>query len=359
VRQQASASSGAPRVSVIVPARNEEACVGECLRSLAAQEGVAHEVLLVDDGSTDRTAAIGGEIPGVAVIAAGDRPDGWSGKNHAAAVGAAHARGEWLLFTDADTVHAPGSLAAALTEAEAAGAGLLSYSPAQQLRGFWQHAVMPLVFGELEAAFDPATVSDDAAGDAAANGQYLLVRRDVYDAVGGHGSVAGVLLEDVAFAKKVKAAGYRLLFRQEPVAVSTWMYRDMDSFVEGWTRSLASLFPDCRRRAALRAAEGALLLAGPVAALALAAGGRRLAAGLVAAAVTAGAVPFFRRVRKARFPAGATAVSPLGLPLFAWLLLRSQDHHERGLVTWKGRTYAGATHPGRAAGTAAPTHSAA
>lgn len=355
-------SSDVPVVSVIVPARDEEVVVGDCLRSLAGQAGVAHEVLLVDDGSADRTREIAAAIAGVTVVDPGPRPAGWSGKNHAAAAGAARARGRWLLFTDADTVHSPGCLAGAVAEAEAAGAGALSYSPRQILRGFWQHAVMPLVFAELEATFDPAAVSDDAAADAAANGQFLLVRREVYDAVGGHAAIAGVLMEDVAFAVRVKAAGHRLRFRQAPEAVATWMYRSLPELVEGWTRSLAAIFPDCRRRALRRAGEAALLLACPLAAAAFAASGRPLAALGAAGAAAAAAVPFFRRVRKARFGLAATLLSPAGLPVFAWLLARSPAHHRRGRVTWKGRTYPGAaaaagppaTLPGPTAATTSP-----
>jgi hypothetical protein len=343
-------------VSVVVPARDEEANVDTCLRSLVAQVDIAAEVFLVDDGSTDRTREIAAAIPGVTVIAAGPPAAGWSGKNNAVATGARAASGRWLLFTDADTVHSPGSLAAAVAEAEAAGAALLSYSPRQILRGFWQHAVMALVFAELEATFDPATVSDDAAADAAANGQFLLVRRDVYDAIGGHEAIAGVLMEDVAFARRVKAAGHRLRFRQAPEAVATWMYRSLPDLVEGWTRSLASIFPNCRQRAGLRAAEAVALLAAPPLAVALAATGRLRPALLLGAAAAATAVPFFRRVEKARFPLAATLAAPFGLPIFAWLLWRSQTHHDRGQVTWKGRTYPGArSGPGTTARFVQPT----
>src|SRR6266567_831537 len=105
-------------VSVIVPARNEEACLGECLQSLVAQTGVDFEVIVVDDHSTDRTHAIAASFHGVRVIEAGPLPEGWTGKNNAVTTGASHARGEWLLFTDADTLHLPGSLATALKEVQ-------------------------------------------------------------------------------------------------------------------------------------------------------------------------------------------------------------------------------------------------
>src|SRR6266576_7042329 len=106
-----------PTVSVIVPARNEEACLGACLESLVAQTGVGFEIIVVDDGSTDRTRAIAESVRGVRIISPGPLPAGWTGKNNAVVAGAKEARGEWLLFTDADTVHLPGSLARALTEA--------------------------------------------------------------------------------------------------------------------------------------------------------------------------------------------------------------------------------------------------
>ena len=113
-----------PQVSVIVPARNEEACLADCLQSLVAQTGVDFEIIVVDDHSTDRTREIAESFPGVRVIEAGPLPAGWTGKNNAVTTGAREARGQWLLFTDADTVHLPGSLAAAVKEARENGAEL-------------------------------------------------------------------------------------------------------------------------------------------------------------------------------------------------------------------------------------------
>src|ERR1700687_3902846 len=116
-----------PQVSVIVPARNEEACLATCLESLVAQQGVPFEILVVDDHSTDRTCEIAASFAhasranasrtNVRVIEADPLPAGWTGKNTAVATGVRHAKGHWLLFTDADTVHLPGSLANALKEA--------------------------------------------------------------------------------------------------------------------------------------------------------------------------------------------------------------------------------------------------
>jgi glycosyltransferase involved in cell wall biosynthesis len=117
-----------PAVSVIVPARNEEACLEACLESLVAQRGVDFEIIVVDDGSSDRTREIATSFAGLQVIEPGPLPAGWTGKNNAVTAGAKVARGEWLLFTDADTVHRPGSLARALAEAKQHRADLLSNS---------------------------------------------------------------------------------------------------------------------------------------------------------------------------------------------------------------------------------------
>ena len=173
-------------MSIIVPARNEQISLGACLESLIAQADVSLEIIVVDDGSSDGTRKIAESFAGVQIISAGALRSGWTGKNNAIFGGAAVARGEWLLFTDADSVHSAGSLARALGEARRNDAALLSYSPEQEVRGFWEKAVMPVIFAELAAAYRPADVSDPASAQAAANGQYILISREAYAAVGGH-----------------------------------------------------------------------------------------------------------------------------------------------------------------------------
>src|ERR1700683_3251098 len=150
----------APVVSVIIPARNEEVSLGACLESLVAQTGVNFEIIVVDDNSTDRTREIAGSFPNVRVIEAAPLPSGWTGKNNAVATGARQARGQWLLFTDADTVHLPGSLARSLKEAKRHGAALLSYSPEQIAKSFCEKAVMPVVFAQLASHYRPSDVAD-------------------------------------------------------------------------------------------------------------------------------------------------------------------------------------------------------
>src|SRR5246127_5695261 len=253
-------TSGKPEVSVIIPARNEEASLGACLESLVTQAGVEFEIIVVNDHSTDRTGEIAASFPGIRVIEAGTLPHGWTGKNNAVTCGAREARGQWLLFTDADTVHLPGSLARALAEAKEQKAEMLSYSPEQIAVTFWEMAILPVVFAELARQYPPSKVSDPASPIAAAYGQFILIRRESYDAVGGHVAVAGDILEDEALARLVKASGWKMRFRYAADAVRTRMYRNFAQLREGWTKNLALLFPHPGRLALKISALWAILI---------------------------------------------------------------------------------------------------
>ena len=328
-----------PSVSVIVPARDEEACLGACLQSLVTQTGVSFEVIVVDDASTDRTREIALSFPLVRTVDAGPLPEGWTGKNNAMAAGARQARGEWLLFTDADTVHLPGSLARSLAEARQHGAALLSYSPEQEVDGIWEKAVMPVIFAELATTYSPSRVSDPGSSAAAANGQYLLISRRAYDAVGGHAAIAGSLLEDVTLARKVKASGQKIFFRYGGDAVRTRMYRSFAKLREGWTKNLVLLFPSPVWLAMVRLLEFLSIL-GSVEAVVLGAlyGRKRLAIlALILFLILCGR--FVTRIRKANFASGVTSLALLGLPIFSYLLLRSTVFYRSGKITWKGRSY--------------------
>ncbi|HXZ31886.1 MAG TPA: glycosyltransferase [Terriglobales bacterium] len=322
-----------------MPARNEETCLGRCLESLRRQDGVSFEIIVVDDESSDRTREIAESFAGVKVIEAEALPVGWSGKTNAMASGARVARGAWLLFTDADTVHFPGSLARAIAEAKQNCATLLSYSPAQEVHGFWQKAVMPAIFAELAASYRPSEVSNPASAVAAANGQYLMLTREAYDAVGGHTAIANSLLEDVALARAVKASGRKIFFRFGGDVVRTRMYRSFTELTEGWTKNLVLLFSSPLRLAVLRFLEF-VLITGSMAELinAVLHGRTQVAVASAVVALILGGV-FWKRIRRAHFCWDANALALLGLPLFSYLLLRSCLFHKKGHVTWKGRRY--------------------
>ena len=328
-------------MSVIVPARNEEACLGACLQSLLAQHGVAFEIIVVDDQSTDRTREIAASFPSehVRVIDAGPLPAGWTGKNNAVTAGSRAARGDWLLFTDADTIHFPGSLPRSVEEATRHGAAMLSYSPEQIVKTFWEKAVMPVIFAELASSYRPSQVSDPKSPAAAANGQYLLITREAYAAVGGHAAIAGNLLEDVALARAVKRTGRKIFFRYGGDAVRTRMYRSYSQLREGWTKNLALLFPSPARLAALRALEFVLIVASFASSIASALRGHRQPAVMPAILGVILYALFLTRIRRAHFSWDANILALFGLPLFSYLLLRSKRQHATGNVHWKGRSY--------------------
>jgi len=324
-----------PEVSIVVPARNEEANLGACLQSLVAQTGLSFEIIVVDDGSTDGTRAIAQSFPGIRVVSSPPLPAGWTGKNNAVVAGASVARSAWLLFTDADTLHRPGSLARALAEAKENHAGLLSYSPEQIVITFWERAVMPVVFAELAAEYPPAKVRDPNSGVVAANGQYILVRRDAYEAAGGHTAVACEILEDVALARRFRDAGYRIYFRYGGDAVCTRMYRNWAQLRDGWTKNLALLF----RQPSRLALRSMLYWIAAWASLAIAIDGA-LARHFAWISVAAVWLLVYRRIRAAHFSVVSNLMAmALGLPVFAYLLLRSRRAHAHGQVSWKGRSY--------------------
>jgi glycosyltransferase involved in cell wall biosynthesis len=328
-----------PEVSIIVPARNEEVSVGGCLESLMAQTGIGFEIIVVDDHSTDRTREIAecaarGET--VRVIEADPLQAGWTGKNNAVATGARAARGQWLLFTDADTVHLPGSLARAVREMLEHKADMLSYSPEQITVTFWEMATIPVIFAQLAGQYPPSKVSHPTTSMAAANGQYLLLKREVYDAIGGHAAVAADVLEDVALARLVKRSGRKLRFRYAADAVRTRMYRNFGQLQEGWTKNLALLFPEPGKLAlkvfALWAvAWGAFLLALT---------SRGIPWWWRPILLFGGTLYLTARLNRANCGREREILGAIfGMPMFAYLLLRSKRAHAGGKVSWKGRTY--------------------
>ncbi len=347
-------------LSVIIPARNEEDCLGECLRSLVAQQedgwklGVDWEILVLNDASTDGTreiaAAFASDSPGVTVMDAPRLERGWTGKANACWAGANASRGKWLLFTDADTIHEPGKLRLAIIEAERHEAGMLSYSPRQIVRGLAQRALMPLVFSDLAVTYSPAKVNDPARLVAAANGQFLLVRRDVYDKIGGHAAVKGSVLEDVELASLVKRRKLGLRFRYAPEAVSARMYRSFGALVEGWTKNLALLFGNAPMLAGMRLLQLGVLVGIPALVWFLwwlRTAGHAVSTGVLGTPLATAALALvwlralwglYGRVAQSGFPFRDCVLAPLGIPLYAVLLWRSWFRVTvLKQVVWKGR----------------------
>ncbi|MGH9607903.1 MAG: glycosyltransferase [Terracidiphilus sp.] len=342
-------------LTVIVPARDEEDVLGACLQSLVSQSeetfelGRDWELIVVNDHSADRTAGIARGFAGVILMEAGKLEPGWTGKTNAVWTAARKARGRWLLFTDADTIHEPGDLHRAIHEAVRHRAGVLSYSPRQIVQGLAQRTLMPLIFSELALAYPHSKVSDPAQRIAAANGQFLLVEREAYRRLGGHASVADKVLEDVELAFIAKRRKLGLRFRYADDAVAARMYRSTGAMIEGWTKNLKLLFDNALTLAFWRALDIALLALLPVLAIELwnaqfaARSLEWLGAGWVLALLWIRTLfRFYWRVAKSNFPFADCAISPLGLPLFVWLLYQSWfQHRVPRRVSWKGRSYPG------------------
>ena len=242
--ETAAAVSGATpheRITAIVPARDEEMTIEACVRSLAHQAEIA-EIFVVNDHSTDRTPEIVQgltmEIGKLRLLEAREIPAGWLGKNSAVWEGAKRATSRWLLFTDADAELLDGAAAQALRIAGETGAALVSFSPEQVTQTWYEKALIPFVYSRLARHFSYDAVNDAQSKTAAANGQFLMIREDVYDKIGGHESVAGEVLEDVALAKRTKAARYRIWFGSGAEVVRARMYRSFDEMWAGWKKNL-------------------------------------------------------------------------------------------------------------------------
>jgi len=238
------AAATAGSVTAIVPARNEEAVIAACIASLANQPEIA-EILVVNDQSTDWTASVVSglmeKIPNLRLLESGELPDGWVGKNHALWVGVQQAKCAWLLFTDADAEHERDSVSHALQIANEQGAALVSFSPEQITETWYEKALIPFIYLRLARRFSYENVNDPSSTAAAANGQFLMMRRDIYDAIGGHAGVAGEVLEDVALALRVKAAGHRISFGSGKGIVRVRMYRSFQAMWQGWKKNLYRL----------------------------------------------------------------------------------------------------------------------
>ena len=230
-------------VSVIIPARNERAVIETVVTSVLASAYRPIEVLVVDDRSTDDTAARVGELarrdPRLRLIAGEELPPGWYGKPWACLQGYRAARGDLLLFTDADTRHAPELLGRAVGALRETGADLLTIAPRQRCETFWERIVMPQIWLLLGVRYHPARVNHARRPrDVIANGQFILMPRASYEAVGTHEAVRGDVAEDLALAQAVVGRGGRLHFAFAERLMETRMYQGLGALIEGWSKNV-------------------------------------------------------------------------------------------------------------------------
>ena len=244
LRSREVARSG-PLVSVIVPARNEAMNIGTCLATLAHSTYENREVIVVDDRSTDGTGDIVRALEersqaSIQLVDGEELPPGWYGKPWACWQGSRVAKGEILLFTDADTRHHPELVGRAVSAIQAEKADLLTVLPEQTLGTFWERAVMPHMLFMLGVRYrapwlnrtrDPLHV--------VANGQFIMMPRASYDAIGGHETVRHEVVEDLRLAQRVVEEGRKLYATHAEEYMQTRMYRSLGGIVEGWTKNVA------------------------------------------------------------------------------------------------------------------------
>lgn len=255
----------APLVSILVPARNEAANIRSCLEGLLRQRYPQFEVVVLDDGSTDATAAI------VERLAADERqlrlvrgtglPPGWGGKSHACWQLAGHARGEWLLFVDADTRHQPQLLATALHSAIAAGADLLSTFPRQEIGSLGEALTVPFIYWVLFTLLPIGAVWESPQPQIVAGcGQLLLARRDAYFATGGHSATPWSLHDGLHLARLIKREGKRVVLADLSGQISCRMYRGWKECWQGFSRNAYQALGSVPALCAVTSLEAVLFL---------------------------------------------------------------------------------------------------
>ena len=353
--EPADAPAEAPLISVIVPARNEERNIRQCVEALLAQTYPHFELIVLDDRSTDATPRLLAELAErdsrLQVLQGEELPAGWAGKPHALDQASRSAQGEWLCFVDADTFVGPAALASVYLSARDHSADMFSIFTRQELGTFWEKAILPLVFTALSVGFSPRRVNDPAKKDAIANGQFIFIRRKVYEAVGGHAAIKESIVEDRDLAALVKRAGYRLVLADGSAVASTRMYTSLPEMWEGWTKNI---FLGLKGRAGLLllGAFGAflavfvalLLPAWLLGGLAwwVGGGGNPAVAVAAEAAVLWGYLVFWRVLacRKMDISGWYALSTPLGAGIFAAMMVASAWKVLSGRgVTWKGRRY--------------------
>jgi chlorobactene glucosyltransferase len=341
-----------PLVSIVIPARNEARNIERCVRSILSTVYPLVEVIVVDDHSTDATAAIARAIAEtdarLRVIGAPPLPAGWFGKQWACTTGAGDARGELLVFTDADTQHAPDLLPRAFNAMRDRHADLLSIAGHQEMHSFWERVIQPQVFAMISMRYGGTEHISNAKRpeDVIANGQFIAVNRDAYTALGGHERVRDRVAEDLSMAQEFVRAGRRVVLLLAREQLSTHMYASLREIVGGWRKNVYA----GGRHAALGGAVGRALypivlvtapLLGliPPVALLLAVTGLLSSAWLVwSAIVVTGALVFWTTIyRFMGAPLRYVVLYPLGLVMLFYIAVGAVARGRR--VEWKERQY--------------------
>ena len=350
--------ANAPLISVCVPARNEERNIKSCVDSILSQDYPNFELIVLEDRSSDSTAEILQSLsdpnPRLKVLSGSELPPGWVGKTHALAQAADHASpasGGWLCFVDADTLLSSTALTSCFLKAVETNADLFSILTFQVTGSFWEKVVLPLVMTALSVAFSPRKVNDPHRKNAIANGQFIMIKRSVYEAVGRHELIKDQIVEDKALAKLVKSSRFRIILADGKQVARTRMYTSFPGMWEGWTKNIYLGLRD-ELVLLLLGALGASLLV--IAALLLPAwpllglfwfahGGGWMALAVVAESLILWVYLLAVRAtiaHRMNIPRWYALTTPLGAGVFAAMMLTSAwKVISRQGVTWRGRKY--------------------
>ncbi|MBI4115004.1 MAG: glycosyltransferase [Candidatus Omnitrophica bacterium] len=241
VKPTESLPSPLPLVSILLPVKNEEENLRDCLKCLLNQNYPAKEIIVINDNSIDRTSEILNEYArlypdSIQTVNASQAPKGWTGKNWAIAQGTLLARGEWFLFTDADTRHDPWSLSSSVSYAESKDLDLLTLSPRCLTESFWEKTIQPAAMAFTGLWFPFYRVNDPTSRFTFGNGQYLMIRREAYQIIGGHTKVKGAFLEDFELVRETKKIRRRVECAIGTKIYGTRMYRSLKKIWRGWRR---------------------------------------------------------------------------------------------------------------------------
>jgi len=348
-------------VTIVIPARNEAATIETVVRSILASTYHPFELIVVDDRSTDDTAAVvtrlaAGE-PRLRLVPGQALPEGWYGKPWACAQGAEAGAGPLLLFTDADTYHGPELLGRAIAALQQERADLVTVSPHQRCVTFWERLIMPQIWLLLGLRYHPRRVNRARRErDVIANGQFILTTREAYKSVGTHAAVRHEVAEDLALAQAYLRHGRRLYFAFAERLMETRMYQNLPQLVEGWSKNIylggKRSFPE---EPALRALAPLMLIVAltfwlipPAVVLMAVLGGEAIHRLVAPALLATGLSAFFWCVlsygMKIRPAYGM--LYPLGAAMALYIAARSFWRGGRR-VEWRGRVY-GSAAPSRA-----------
>ena len=331
-----------PGVSVIIPARNEQRCLPDLLASLVSQDYPRYEVIVVDDASTDQTAEIARHYCGckVHVVQIQGPPRGWTGKNYACWSGAKSSRYPWLLFLDADVeLVTPTALRATVAFALEHRMRALSLFPQQRCESFWERLLLPFILQQYFAGISTASIHR-LSGPALANGQFLLLHRDIYTHIGGHAAQAASVIDDVEMATRLKRAGVVPFVCQGEQIAAVRMYTNLRQIREGFGKNTYLFL----RRSPLSGLKTAIMTTLSASVLFQCYDALRLRSWyrLLLALLSYSTLIFALRSWQKRFmvPGWYALLAPLGSLLFLQIALESMLRVVMGWkVAWKGRRY--------------------